>query len=200
MASQEQDTAAAPQMPAFDPTMLMAPALIYFWKKLDLDTSEGSDTLFIMRCAFVAVNIGIALAYALVVQSRIKARNEVKGTVEVDVAPSMESPNGGKETITFMEHDMREASQGMKQSLIGLAIVSFIHYKWGYVQPLFISPAMSVVNFFKNKVVQVHLFGASTDGANKRPWKKPNPFAAFMPPKPTDVAVDDKKEENKKDK
>ena len=57
----EGDQPEAPQMPKMDLSMFLPMALIFGWRKLDLDVSEGSDGLMAVRCFFVAVQVAAVL-------------------------------------------------------------------------------------------------------------------------------------------
>ena len=120
----------------------------------------------------------------------------------MDVAPSMAKPEGGKEKITFFEHDLREVMQAVKQTVMSSVIVGFIHYKWEVAQPLIMAPTMGIV-FVKSNAFKVHVLGYTAEGDLKRPWKKPNPFAALLgQQKPADAgsAEETIQDESKKDK
>ncbi|KAI8083143.1 inorganic phosphate transporter Pho88 [Halteromyces radiatus] len=92
---------------------------------------------------------------------------------------------------TFADYDKNEVLKGMKQSVIGLAMVTFLHFKFGYVQPLIIQAVLGFKTFFTTKEARIHLFHQSTtSGDLKRPFRVDSPFgmSSLNPQPKTDKA------------
>jgi len=117
----------APAAPAFDPTSLLPLALMMGWKKLGIDTSEGTDALLYCQAAFVTA---VALcAIIIVVIQRKAAANSTPGLLTV-----VEEEVEVKKTVS--EHDLGEVKALQMQVLIPAALITVLHLKWGFVQPL----------------------------------------------------------------
>ncbi|CAO3599310.1 unnamed protein product [Absidia cylindrospora] len=91
----------------------------------------------------------------------------------------------------FADYDKSEVWKGLKQSVIGLAMVTFLHFKFGYVQPLIIQAILGFKTFFTTKEARIHLLHQPTSSGDlKRPFRVDAPFGmASMNPQPkTDKA------------
>lgn len=66
--------------------------------------------------------------------------------------------------------------QQIKQIVLGCCILILVHYKWGFVQPLFLQCVLPFKNLFDAKVVKVHLLGQKAEGELQRPFKADRPF------------------------
>ncbi|KAI8333303.1 inorganic phosphate transporter Pho88 [Chlamydoabsidia padenii] len=92
---------------------------------------------------------------------------------------------------SFAEYDKNEVWKGLKQSGIGLAMVTFLHFKFGYVQPLIIQAILGFKIFFTTKEARIHLFNQSnSSGDLKRPFRVESPFGmnSLNPQPKTDKA------------
>jgi hypothetical protein len=90
-----------------------------------------------------------------------------------------------------LEYDKNEVWKGLKQSGIGLAMVTFLHFKFGYVQPLIIQAILGFKTFFTTKEARIHLLHQSTgSGDLKRPFRVDSPFgmSSLNPQPKTDKA------------
>lgn len=75
-------------------------------------------------------------------------------------------------STTNMEYDIEDVKKQLKQGFTGLAIVAFLHLKFGYVQPLIIQSVLGFKTFFMTKESRIHLFnGKTTTGELKRPFR-----------------------------
>jgi hypothetical protein len=90
-----------------------------------------------------------------------------------------------------VDYDKSEVWKGLKQSGIGLAMVTFLHFKFGYVQPLIIQAILGFKTFFTTKEARIHLFNRSTSSGDlKRPFRVDSPFgmSSLNPQPKTDKA------------
>merc|ERR1711871_474233 len=86
-----------------------------------------------------------------------------------------------EEKVTYLEHDLREVKQALQQVVVQACIISFLHYKWKYTQPLALTSVLGFVTLCSGQLFKAHILGMSCEsGDMMRPWKKPNanPFAA----------------------
>ena len=61
--------------------------------------------------------------------------------------------------------------------LLSFAIIGFLHWKWGVIQPLLLQSIMPLKNIiFDSQLFQIHLFNKAASGTLQRPWKVENPF------------------------
>jgi hypothetical protein len=78
---------------------------------------------------------------------------------------------------TNMEYDIAEVKKQLKQGFTGLAMVAFLHLKFGYVQPLLIQSVLGFKTFFMTKEARIHFFnGKTTSGELRRPFRIESPF------------------------
>jgi hypothetical protein len=73
---------------------------------------------------------------------------------------------------TFRDHDLSQLQSQIMQMIVGLGIVSFIHFKWGYLRPLLLQSVLGVKSFIGTPLAQVYLLGKKTEGELARPWAK----------------------------
>jgi hypothetical protein len=78
--------------------------------------------------------------------------------------------------MTVAEHDTAELKQLFQQTAISIAILAFLHVKFGYVQPLILQSLFPFKNLFSSPLAKIHLLGRKDVNELKRPWPKPNPF------------------------
>ena len=62
--------------------------------------------------------------------------------------------------------DVAKLKETRGQFVMGGAICSFLHYKFGYVQPLLMTGIMSLFNLWDCKALHIHLLGWQVE----RPW------------------------------
>lgn len=94
--------------------------------------------------------------------------------------PSMLADDGtGPVTIitTHCEYDSDELKKFARNSFMSVAISVFLHFKFGYLQPIFIQSVMPLKNLVSNPIVRIHLLKHPVEGALRRPFKiSTNPF------------------------
>jgi hypothetical protein len=84
--------------------------------------------------------------------------------------------------MTITEYDKSQIMKAVKQIVTGLCMIGFIHFKWGYVQPLFMQTFMIPMQLFKNPLFQIFVLSRTGEDLEKRPFKEENPFAALWVP------------------
>lgn len=71
----------------------------------------------------------------------------------------------------MIEYDLDQVNTQLKQNFTSLAIIAFIHLKFGYVQPLLMQSIMGFKAFFMTKEARIHyLHGNTTTGELRRPF------------------------------
>lgn len=78
------------------------------------------------------------------------------------------------DTVTkhIIEYDINDVEKQMKQSFTNIAIVAFLHLKFGYVQPLIMQSILGFKTFFMTKEARIHLFnGRTSSGELRRPFR-----------------------------
>jgi len=78
--------------------------------------------------------------------------------------------------MTTEEYDREEIMNELKKIAIGIAITSFIVYKFEIYQPLFIQAFLTPKGVLTNSLTRIHIFGEKPEGKLKRPFKPENPF------------------------
>jgi len=141
--------------------------------------------VFLLRVAFFSVQ-AIFLLLAGYMFYLIKFRNDQKKIlVPAAAAPSwMSSEPAPPPTETICDYDVGELRKFVTQILLGLAICSFIHFKFEIAQPLFIQTIMAPFTLYECALFKIHMLGLSEakDSSLKRPFtsKDQNPFAAMF--------------------
>lgn len=85
---------------------------------------------------------------------------------------------GEAQTQTVLEYDLSNVKKQLQQVLMSSLIVGFIHFQWGYVQPLFLSSATMPMQVYKNPLFKIFVLGEK-GAIEKRPFKEENPLASL---------------------
>jgi len=133
--------------------------------------------LMLVRGAFATVQILLLSLSYFVYRSIQKENNTTK--IKVPPSPTM-GQDAPWETQTIKEYDMSKLQQYLQEMAVQMVIISFIHFQWNFVPPLFLQTVMNPVRFYKTKVIQVHFFGM-TGPEYTRPFPEdPNPLASLL--------------------
>ncbi|KAJ1796581.1 phosphate transporter (Pho88) [Coemansia sp. RSA 2399] len=122
----------------------------------------------------VATALMIALVFYL--KSTITAKNDTTALEYDDPAPGSQ---GGRVVTTNVKHDISEIGKLQKSTLLTVGIVIFMHFKFGYIQPLILQTLLPMLNMYKSPLFQIHILGRPATDDLKRPWTPANPFAGF---------------------
>jgi hypothetical protein len=164
---------------------------------LRLDKMDGIGGMFVMiplvyatknvewtdeRILYARIAFGVVQALIVVVllmvKSKIsKAASETKITVP-KAAPSPWSQSDETEEMTVEEYDTKEWSNLFYQgTLMQIAIIGFISYKFETVIPLISQVVMGPFRIYGHNLVKAHLLGQDV----KRPFPAPkSPFADLL--------------------
>jgi len=157
--------------------MFVTLPVLLLMNKLDLANPDNID---LVRMAFGCMQTLLLLVAGYIYFS-INSRNQqtkIKVTPPSKFMAAPEAP----EVMTIREYDLSQLRKWAGQILMGSIITGFLHYKWGFVPPLFIQTFLNPINMIQMPLFQIHVLGWSDDGDRKRPWKADeNPFASMMP-------------------
>lgn len=178
-------------------TLVIMFGVMQLTSRMDL---EDPEIIGKIRLAY-AVAQGSVLAVLAIVFFRIKSKNDRSELKYTEPSPPFSSEPGKKIVTTVQDYDVAQIWTQLQQTVMGLAIMGFMHYKWGYVQPLVFQCIIPLKTFFSTQLVQVHLFGKEPIGNLRRPWAKENPMAGLMGSNnPNATEVVDKREERRERK
>ena len=76
-------------------------------------------------------------------------------------------------SCSVCQYDKAKLNEAKLQLILGTAIATFVHLKWGYTQPLLLMSIMQPFQLYENKAVQIHMLGRSGEGF-ERPWAAAN--------------------------
>jgi len=171
--------------------MLMAPAIIMGLNALKLDY-EDPMVIFGARAGFIIVQALLLLSYGFIAYRARKANDQTPVTVAkkpsaFQAASAMASGDASaaaapasSSTTTVAQYDYDQVMSLVKNVLISSAITCFIHYKWNYVQPLFIQGLLNPVTFVGHPLFNIYFLGKPATGDLKRPFVEENPLGGLM--------------------
>ncbi|KAJ2634789.1 hypothetical protein GGF40_003992 [Coemansia sp. RSA 1286] len=141
-------------------------------KKAGLESPEYAP---IIRTAYATVT-AIIFGLTLYLKTLIQQKNDNSEFEYDDPTPGSQ---GGRIKTSVCKYDLGELSKLQKSTLFTVAIVGFMHFKFGYVQPLILQSIMPMMNMYKNQLFQIHVLGKPAVDGLQRPWVPENPFAAL---------------------
>ena len=155
--------------------MMVVFPLLFLVNKVDFTVPEY---VLAARAAF-GVSFLIALAVQLYVRMKISAVNNT-AEVEVPKPPvyGQEQPADAPKTEkkTIRDYDLSVSQQNLTQALLGVAITTFIHYKWNIIPPLVLQAVMNLLQLTENKLVRAYLMGEDL----ARPFVEPKQGLAAL--------------------
>ena len=102
---------------------------------------------------------------------------------------------------TIQAYDLKQLMSQAQQAAIAIAILAFIHFKWGYIRPLTLQCILGLRTVASTPLVQLHLFGKQAVGEFARPFKPKSVFGDLQQqekPSVKEVKAKEKKELKKK--
>ncbi|KAJ2362533.1 phosphate transporter (Pho88) [Coemansia sp. Cherry 401B] len=141
-------------------------------KKLGLESPEYAPFI---RSAYAVTTVAI-LALTFHLKGQIQRRNDTTALEYDDPTPGSQQE---RVVTTVAKYDLGEIAKLQKSSLFTVAIVAFMHFKFGYIQPLILQSLLPLLNLYKNPLFQIHMLGKPATDSLKRPWVPENPFAAL---------------------
>ncbi|KAJ1642039.1 phosphate transporter (Pho88) [Coemansia erecta] len=136
---------------------------------------ESPEYMPIIRSAYATVT-AIIFGLTLYLKTLIQQKNDTNELEYDDPTPGSQE---GRIKTTVCKYDLSELSKLQKSTIFTVAIVGFMHFKFGYVQPLILQSIMPLMNLYKNQLFQIHVLGKPAVDGLQRPWVPENPFAAL---------------------
>ncbi|KAL9560314.1 hypothetical protein MBANPS3_000041 [Mucor bainieri] len=146
-------------------------------KNMDLDNSSYIGAI---RGLYLGSQLMIILL-SFYLMSVIRKKNDTTPLRYVE--PGAQNWDGSEKADTLinttnMDYDIADVEKQLKQGFTAIAIVAFLHLKFGYVQPLLIQSIMGFKTFFMTKEARIHLFnGKTSSGELRRPFRIEGPFS-----------------------
>ncbi|KAI8919248.1 hypothetical protein PhCBS80983_g00248 [Powellomyces hirtus] len=163
--------------------------------KFQLDKEENTAYL---RAAYLTMQ-AIAFTALFIVYRKVVSRNDQTPLIYEEAKSALEPSNVETIRTTVRDYDVKKLIEAARSQLIAMAMIGFMHYKWGYLRPLLLQSVLGLKAIYQAQLVQVHLVGTPATGALARPWKVPSPFGQTV--KPTtekELKAKEKREAKKK--
>ncbi|KAJ2705680.1 phosphate transporter (Pho88) [Coemansia spiralis] len=141
-------------------------------KKAGLENPEYAP---VIRAAYGIASATI-LALTFYIKTLIEKRNDTTALEYDDPSPGSQNQ---RVVTTVAKYDVSEVAKLQKSTLFTAAIVMFMHFKFGYIQPLILQSLLPILNLYKSPLFQVHILGKPATDSLKRPWIPESPFAAL---------------------
>ncbi|CAH1762752.1 9881_t:CDS:2 [Entrophospora sp. SA101] len=144
-------------------------------RKLDL---EDPEVVTYVRLGYMAAQT-IILSVCYFLSIKINSKNETTVLRYVEPPKPFTNEPGKPIETTFMEYDLSKLKELVKQTLIGVVIMIFLHFYWNFTHPLFIQSILPIKNIYQNQLFKIHVLGKPAEGDLKRPFKTTSPFGAM---------------------
>ncbi|KAJ1863171.1 phosphate transporter (Pho88) [Coemansia sp. RSA 2703] len=141
-------------------------------KKAGLENPEYAP---IIRTAYATVT-AVIVALTFYIKTLIQQKND---STELEYDDPTPGSDQGRIKTTVAKYDLGELSKLQKSTLFTVAIVGFMHFKFGYIQPLILQSLLPLLNLYKNQLFQIYVLGKPAVDSLQRPWVPENPFAAL---------------------
>ncbi|KAI9298697.1 hypothetical protein K502DRAFT_362128 [Neoconidiobolus thromboides FSU 785] len=156
--------------------------------------AENPSVLNGIRLMYVTAN-GIVYGILYYCYLQIQKRGNQKELSYNENPPAYSDAAPVTIITTYEEYDKAELIKFVRTSLISMAISVLIHYRMGYVQPIFIQSILPLKNIFNNPLVKIYLLNHPEVNELKRPFNvQSNPFS----PATTSPTTNKKKNKIKK--
>jgi len=153
--------------------MVMLPAF-YLMGQIDF-TNEHYKLA--ARVGYGVVNV-LALAVYAYIWTVIEARADKK-KIRVPPPASFGQTAGEPEEMTVQDYDKSQLKKALTSICMGVAIVTFLHFKFDIMQPVFLQCIMTPMQLYKNPLVKIFILGQK-GAVEQRPFKEDSPFAGLM--------------------
>jgi len=94
-----------------------------------------------------------------------------------DIVKEHEDAGAVVPQMSFAEYDKSQVMKFLKAQIMPTAITLFIHYKFNYVQPLYIQFVLSMISLYDWQMFQIYIMkrDASDNKALRRPFETTKP-------------------------
>ncbi|ORX71979.1 hypothetical protein DL89DRAFT_205610, partial [Linderina pennispora] len=114
-----------------------------------------------------AIGTLVLLGMTFVIKQKITQKND---TTALEYDDTATGSSGQRIETTNVKYDLQEVAKLQKSSLFTIVIVLFMHFKFGYIQPLILQSILPLFNFVKSPLFQVHVLGKPATDSLARPW------------------------------
>lgn len=169
----------APQMPslgALGKQFVMLPVL---WASNKIDWTQPTAQSCLL-CAFGVVVVGLLLLAQTTLKAISRAQDAGRVANPGDGPYMPEKAEDG--TVSVQQYDTAKVKELKMQFMMSIGVVTFMHIKFGYTQPLLIMCIMQPMQFWALQAFHIHLRGVAPEGSYARPWAKAdanNPLAQW---------------------
>lgn len=119
---------------------------------------KDPKTINILRVFYLTSQIATLLVYYTI--QKIVEKKEDKRMVDVKKAKFFMSPEEQEvERISVKDYDLREIRTQMKSIVTGVVLLFFLHFKFGFVQPLFVQAISPIRAVLISPLTMIHLYG-----------------------------------------
>lgn len=139
--------------------VIMLP-MMFLMGKIDF---ENDLILNSARAAFLLCQV-VSLLAGLYIKKKIEEKNDQR-KIYVPGAKSPFDPTPNYDDVTettYATHELAKVNEFIKQTCIGAAISSFIHFKMGVNHVVLIQAIMTPMNLWDNQLVQAYVLGRKT--------------------------------------
>ncbi|KAJ1673474.1 hypothetical protein EV182_005158 [Spiromyces aspiralis] len=143
---------------------------LHFIKKFKLDEPEYVQYIQ----AMYALSVCLLMATIFYLKTLVESKND-QSRLEYT-----EPQLGGQQThvaTTVKEYDLKDIKRVRNSTLTTAAVVLFMFWKFGFVQPMIFQTILPIFNMIKSPLFQIYLLGKPATGDLARPWRPENPFA-----------------------
>ncbi|EPX71429.1 pho88 family protein [Schizosaccharomyces octosporus yFS286] len=147
--------------------LVAALGVMQYSKRLDF---EDPQVVYYARAAYVISNAIIFGVYTLI-QTRISSNNDRTPLIyEEPPAPFSGQTTGKRVTTTVKDYDNEQLQKAKKSSMIGVAMMAFMHLYMGYAQPLVLQSILPLIGLFTNQLTSIYILGKAAEGSLARPF------------------------------
>ncbi|EPY53357.1 pho88 family protein [Schizosaccharomyces cryophilus OY26] len=147
--------------------LVAALGVMQYSKKLDFTDPQ---IVYYARAAYVISNAIIFGVYSII-QTRISSNNDRTPLVyEEPPAPFSGQASGKRVTTTVKDYDNDQLQKAKKSSMIGVAMMAFMHLYMGYAQPLVLQSILPLISLFTNQLTSIYILGKAAEGSLARPF------------------------------
>eukprot|EP00163_Fabomonas_tropica_P013403 TRINITY_DN2491_c1_g3_i3.p1 TRINITY_DN2491_c1_g3~~TRINITY_DN2491_c1_g3_i3.p1 ORF type:complete len:263 (-),score=82.03 TRINITY_DN2491_c1_g3_i3:196-882(-) len=174
-------------------TFAVFPA-IWLTNKLDF---KNPDTLLYARIGYYTLQLSVFALLFYVYQLIQKNKDDTKIVVPIEKTMATKEGDPTEEEMTVQEYDIKMLKKMAQETLMPIFIMSLLHFKWNFNQPLVISLVTTPTRLIAAPLLKIYLMGKK-DLARPFP-KPPGPFDALTKAM-EDMNPDDSKKKVKVDK
>ena len=171
--------------------MIMLPLL---WGSGKVDFNNETNRMILQGVFFTVTAVGYMVIQLAVL--RVRRANDTGRVQDPGTSSYIKAEDKAADgSISIRQYDHSKLQEVKMQYIMTAAIVTFMHLKWDYTQPLLICSVQLPLQLWDSKAVQVHIFGRDP---GPRPWagaNSNNPLAQWAERKKAEGAQQLKKKD-----